>query len=182
MSVRVFISRDSGALCVGADQVARALFKAIEKRGLEVQIVRTGSRGMYWLEPTIEVERSGGPHRLWAGEATGHRQPARCRHARRRQASLYLGLVENIPFLQGADPPHLQELRHYRSSLARRLQGAWRLRGLGQSHRGRAGGCRRRGDQFRPARPRWRRLSDRHQMEDRGLDPAAAEIHRLQRR
>ena len=60
MSTRVFISRDSGALCVGADQVARALYKAFEKRGLDVEVVRTGSRGMYWLEPTIEVERPEG--------------------------------------------------------------------------------------------------------------------------
>ncbi|HEU0017873.1 MAG TPA: formate dehydrogenase, partial [Methyloceanibacter sp.] len=60
MKARVFISRDSGALCVGADEVARALFKAAEKRGLDVEIVRTGSRGMYWLEPTIEVERPEG--------------------------------------------------------------------------------------------------------------------------
>ena len=60
MRTRVFISRDSGALCVGADEVARALFKATENRGLGVEIVRTGSRGMYWLEPTIEVERPEG--------------------------------------------------------------------------------------------------------------------------
>ena len=60
MKARVFISRDSGALCVGADEVARALFKAAEKRGLDIEIVRTGSRGMYWLEPTIEVERPEG--------------------------------------------------------------------------------------------------------------------------
>ena len=60
MRTRVFISRDSGALCVGAEEVARTLFKAAEKRGLDVEIVRTGSRGMYWLEPTIEVARPEG--------------------------------------------------------------------------------------------------------------------------
>src|SRR5262245_8376063 len=60
MRARMFISRDSGALCVGAGEVARALFKAAEKRGLDVEIVHTGSRGMYWLEPTIEVERPEG--------------------------------------------------------------------------------------------------------------------------
>ena len=60
MSARIFISRDSGALCVGAEEVATAFRKAFEKRGLEVEIVRTGSRGMYWLEPLVEVERPEG--------------------------------------------------------------------------------------------------------------------------
>ncbi len=60
VSARIFISRDSGALCVGADEVARAFRKAAEKRGLDVEIVRTGSRGMYWLEPLVEVERPEG--------------------------------------------------------------------------------------------------------------------------
>jgi formate dehydrogenase iron-sulfur subunit len=55
MSSRIFISRDSGALCVGADELARAFHMAFEQRGLDVEIVRTGSRGMYWLEPLVEV-------------------------------------------------------------------------------------------------------------------------------
>ena len=60
MSARIFISRDLGALCVGAEQLATAFRKTFEKRGLEVEIVRTGSRGMYWLEPLVEVERPEG--------------------------------------------------------------------------------------------------------------------------
>ena len=34
MSARIFISRDSGALCVGAEQLATAFRKTFEKRGL----------------------------------------------------------------------------------------------------------------------------------------------------
>ena len=56
MSARIYISRDSGALCVGAEEVATAFRKAFEKRGLKAEIVRTGSRGMFWLEPLVEVE------------------------------------------------------------------------------------------------------------------------------
>ena len=48
---RIYVPRDSGALAVGADFVARALAAA---PGAE--LVRTGSRGLYWLEPMIEVE------------------------------------------------------------------------------------------------------------------------------
>ena len=49
MRALVFISRDSGALCVGAEEVARALFRP-RRAWLDVEIVRTGSRGMYRLD------------------------------------------------------------------------------------------------------------------------------------
>jgi formate dehydrogenase iron-sulfur subunit len=55
MSARLYISRDAGALCVGAETVAKAFRKAADTRGLEIEIVRTGSRGMYWLEPLVEI-------------------------------------------------------------------------------------------------------------------------------
>ena len=53
---RIYVSRDSGALCVGAEGVAEAFRKEAKDRGMDVEIVRTGSRGMYWLEPLVEVE------------------------------------------------------------------------------------------------------------------------------
>ncbi|ODR97660.1 formate dehydrogenase [Methyloceanibacter superfactus] len=53
---RIYISRDSGALCVGAEAVAKKFRDEAKSRGLDVEIVRTGSRGMYWLEPLVEVE------------------------------------------------------------------------------------------------------------------------------
>src|SRR5262249_8080624 len=53
---RLFVPRDAGALAVGADEVAKALAAAGERRREPIEIVRTGSRGLYWLEPMIEVE------------------------------------------------------------------------------------------------------------------------------
>jgi formate dehydrogenase iron-sulfur subunit len=58
--VRVYVPRDAAALAVGADDVAQALRDACEDRGLAVGIVRNGSRGLFWLEPLIEVETPGG--------------------------------------------------------------------------------------------------------------------------
>jgi formate dehydrogenase iron-sulfur subunit len=55
MSMRLFVSRDAGAIAVGADEVALALEQAAPTRGMAVEIVRTGSRGLYWLEPLVEV-------------------------------------------------------------------------------------------------------------------------------
>jgi formate dehydrogenase iron-sulfur subunit len=55
MTVRLFIPRDAGAIAVGADDVALALAQTAAKRGMAIEIVRTGSRGLYWLEPMVEV-------------------------------------------------------------------------------------------------------------------------------
>jgi formate dehydrogenase iron-sulfur subunit len=59
MSIRLFVPRDAVALGLGANRVARALMRGAESRGLDVEIVRTGSRGLFWLEPMVEVETEG---------------------------------------------------------------------------------------------------------------------------
>jgi formate dehydrogenase iron-sulfur subunit len=60
MTVTVFVPGDSGARAVGADLVAEAIAAQASARGSEVAIVRNGSRGMYWLEPLVEVEKPEG--------------------------------------------------------------------------------------------------------------------------
>jgi formate dehydrogenase iron-sulfur subunit len=60
MSVRVFISADSSAVSVGADVVADAMRDEANRRELDVELVRTGSRGLFWLEPLVEVETPAG--------------------------------------------------------------------------------------------------------------------------
>ena len=60
MSVRVYVPRDSAALSVGAEGVARAIASEAASRGADVQVIRNGSRGMFWLEPLVEVETSSG--------------------------------------------------------------------------------------------------------------------------
>ncbi|MGH9425752.1 MAG: formate dehydrogenase, partial [Terriglobia bacterium] len=55
MKSTVYVPRDSGALSLGADAVATAVQAEAKKRGQELQLIRNGSRGMYWLEPLLEV-------------------------------------------------------------------------------------------------------------------------------
>ena len=56
MADRLYLSMDAAARSVGADDVAAAL------RQSGRQVVTTGSRGMLWLEPMVEVERDGVRH------------------------------------------------------------------------------------------------------------------------
>ncbi|WIT12848.1 NADH-ubiquinone oxidoreductase-F iron-sulfur binding region domain-containing protein [Paucibacter sediminis] len=57
---KIFVPRDSAALAVGADDVAAALQREAAQRGLAIELVRNGSRGLFWLEPLVEVATPAG--------------------------------------------------------------------------------------------------------------------------
>jgi formate dehydrogenase iron-sulfur subunit len=54
-AVTLYVPADAGALSLGADRVAAAITSGANSRGRRVDLVRNGSRGLYWLEPLIEV-------------------------------------------------------------------------------------------------------------------------------
>jgi formate dehydrogenase iron-sulfur subunit len=56
---RVFVPSDTTARSLGADAVAGAIQAEASARDIAVEIVRNGSRGLYWLEPLVEVEVDG---------------------------------------------------------------------------------------------------------------------------
>ncbi|MFM2434328.1 MAG: hypothetical protein RL063_307 [Pseudomonadota bacterium] len=60
MTIKIYIPRDSSALSMGAEKVALAIGNEAKKRGLDVQIIRNGSRGLYWLETMVEVSTESG--------------------------------------------------------------------------------------------------------------------------
>ncbi|MGB6109100.1 MAG: formate dehydrogenase, partial [Mycobacterium sp.] len=60
MSVRVFVPGDSAACSVGADEVAALIAELAAARGITVEVIRNGSRGMLWLEPFVEVQTPAG--------------------------------------------------------------------------------------------------------------------------
>jgi formate dehydrogenase iron-sulfur subunit len=53
--VLLYVPRDAAALAVDADAVAEAIGREARRRGVDVAIVRNGSRGLLWLEPLVEV-------------------------------------------------------------------------------------------------------------------------------
>lgn len=60
MSITVYIPRDSTAVALGANDVAAAIAAQAKQRKLDITIKRNGSRGMFWLEPLVEVETASG--------------------------------------------------------------------------------------------------------------------------
>ena len=97
---KVFVPLDSAALSMGANEVAQAISDHAAKAGLDVTVVRNGSRGMLWLEPLVEVETEAGrvgyanvsadqiPELISAGLLTGSSHES-C-----------LGLVEELDFIK----------------------------------------------------------------------------------
>ncbi len=60
MTVTIYVPCDSGAISLGSDRVASTIISEGEKRGVQIELIRNGSRGMYWLEPMVEVATSQG--------------------------------------------------------------------------------------------------------------------------
>jgi formate dehydrogenase iron-sulfur subunit len=58
--VKIFVPGDAAALATGADAVARAIEEHPAAKKADAQVVRNGSRGLFWLEPLVEVETPSG--------------------------------------------------------------------------------------------------------------------------
>ena len=96
--IKVYVSRDSAACSVGAEDVAAALAQEAGKLGIE--IVRNGSRGLFWLEPLVEVETANG--RLAYGPVTVEDVSALIQAEFHKGGThkLALGKIEDHPFLK----------------------------------------------------------------------------------
>ena len=60
MTIKVFVPNDTSACSLGADEVAAVLRVGAATRGIDIELVRNGSRGAYWLEPLVEVQTAAG--------------------------------------------------------------------------------------------------------------------------
>lgn len=99
--IKVYIPTDFSSIALGADEVCDLIEIEAVKRNIPIKIVRNGSRGLYWLEPLVEVETPSGriaygpikpsdvvslfEIEFWKGV---------------REHPLYLGNVEEIPYLK----------------------------------------------------------------------------------
>ena len=98
--MRVYVPCDAAALSVGAGAVAGAIADRIVSRRLHVPVVRNGSRGLFWLEPLVEVETSRG--RIAYGPASVEAIPGLfdAGFLDGKPHPLCLGPTEDIPYLK----------------------------------------------------------------------------------
>ena len=91
MTLKIYLPLDSAAKALGAEAVADAIRSEAAARGLEIELIRTGTRGMIWLEPLVEIDRGEG--RRAYGPVTPADVPALL-----DGTAATLGPVEDIPF------------------------------------------------------------------------------------
>ncbi|MGX5667020.1 formate dehydrogenase beta subunit [Rhizobium daejeonense] len=124
MTVTVFVPGDSAALAVGADKVAAAIEREATARGIDVHVVRNGSRGLLWLEPLVEVRSDHqrvayGP--VKASDVSGLFD---ANFLEGGEHPLFHGQTRDMPFLSRqtrltfsrcgvTDPLSLEDYRHY---------------------------------------------------------------------
>ncbi len=98
MTVRLYLPRDAAARSMGADRVARTIEETARARKLDLQLVRTGSRGLLWLEPLLEVETPQG--RVGYGPVSADNVASLLTDAVLKGGAhpLCIGLVEQHPY------------------------------------------------------------------------------------
>ncbi|EJM74596.1 NADH:ubiquinone oxidoreductase, NADH-binding (51 kD) subunit [Pseudomonas sp. GM49] len=96
----LYLPCDSLARAVGADEVSTALITQAKERNLPLELQRTSSRGLYWLEPLLEVDSPQG--RIGFGPLTAADVPCLLDALQGEPSAhpLALGLVEELPYLK----------------------------------------------------------------------------------
>ena len=92
MTTKIYVPCDAASLSMGAEAVA----DAIRENGADVAVTRTGTRGLLWLEPLVEIEIAG--RRVGFGPVAAADVPDIL--AQGEAHPLCLGSVEDIPYLK----------------------------------------------------------------------------------
>jgi formate dehydrogenase iron-sulfur subunit len=168
VSAKIYVPGDSAALSVGADLVAGAIADEARRRELDVAIVRNGSRGLFWLEPLVEVETPAGRLAYGPIDAADVASLFDAHFLSGRPHAKALGGIEDHPYLKQQqrllfarcgviDPLSIEDYRRHGG-----LQGLERALAIGPSaivEDVLASGLRGRGGAGFPAGIKWRTVA-----------------------
>ncbi|TMV77718.1 formate dehydrogenase, partial [Thioclava sp. BHET1] len=94
--MKIYVPRDAATKALGGEEVAAEILAQAKARGLDVTLVRNGTRGMIWLEPLVEVATEEG--RMAFGPVT-KADVASLFEAEFGEHPLSLGLTEELPWM-----------------------------------------------------------------------------------
>lgn len=103
MSITVYVPGDSSALSLGAERVAQGISREAKQRGIDVRLVRNGSRGLYWLEPLLEVATLAGRIAYGPVKASDVAGLFDADFLHGGQHALRLGNIEELPYLKNQE-------------------------------------------------------------------------------
>ena len=101
--IKIYVPRDSFALAVGADDVAKAIAAEAAAKKISIQIIRNSSRGMAWLETFVEVETAQGRVGYGPVEAGDVKRLFAAKFYEGKKHQLGHGLVEDMPYLKNQE-------------------------------------------------------------------------------
>ena len=97
---RIYVPRDSSALALGADALADTISREAAQRGIAIELIRNGSRGLLWLEPLVEVATPRGRVGYANVDAADVAALFDAGFIEGRAHPGHVGLVDEIPYLQ----------------------------------------------------------------------------------
>ena len=100
MSFTIYVPCDSSAISLGADRIATAIAKEAKKRNIVIKLIRNGSRGLFWLEPLVEVETSKGRIAYGPVRTTDITSLFNANFLEGGEHALSLGLTEELDYLK----------------------------------------------------------------------------------
>jgi len=99
MSITVYVPDDAAALALGADDVAATISATAANHKLDIDIVRNGSRGLFWLEPLVEVVTAQGRVAYGPVTVADISSLFKANFTNGGQHPLCLGNIEALPYL-----------------------------------------------------------------------------------
>lgn len=98
--IKIYLPRDSAALALGADELAAVIALQARQRGISIELVRNSSRGLFWLEPLVEVATPLGRVAYGPVQPEDVESLFEARFQTGGAHPLHLGLTEEIPYLK----------------------------------------------------------------------------------
>jgi formate dehydrogenase iron-sulfur subunit len=102
-ATRIYVPRDAAARSVGSDSTAAAILEQAKTRGIDIELVRNGSRGLLWLEPLVEVATAAGRVAYGPVRAQDVESLFDAGFASGKPHALGHGITEQIPYFKSQE-------------------------------------------------------------------------------
>jgi formate dehydrogenase iron-sulfur subunit len=97
------VPADAAACGVGANETAAAISTEAQRRGVDIELVRNGSRGLLWLEPFVEVVTAAGRTAYGPVSANDVSSLFDAGFVEGKSHPLAHGLTEEMPYLKNQE-------------------------------------------------------------------------------